>query len=75
MWGRGGLKDEMICSAVVSEKAWRKSSGQAPFTFDIVGSILATDSCENALSQVVGFLQRYGFLSQGKLTGWVTTYI
>jgi hypothetical protein len=52
-----------------------QSSEQAPFTSEIVGSILATDSCEKSLSTLCRmswvFSGRSGFLPQGKLTGWV----
>ena len=52
-----------------------QSSEQAPFTSENVGSILATELCEesvNALPKLVGFLRALsGCLPQGKLTGWV----
>ena len=52
-----------------------QSSEQAPFTSEIVGSILATDSCEKSQSTLCRkswvFSGRSGFLPQGKLTGWV----
>ena len=50
-------------------------SEQAPFTSEIVGSILATDSCEKSQSTLCRKLWVFsgcsGFLPQGKLTGWV----
>ena len=52
-----------------------QSSEQAPFNSEIVGSILATDSCEKSLSTLCRkswvFSWCSGFLPQGKLTGWV----
>jgi hypothetical protein len=52
-----------------------ESSEQAPFTSEIVGSILATDSCEKSQSTLCRkswvFSGCSGFLPQGKLTGWV----
>jgi hypothetical protein len=52
-----------------------QSSGQGPFTSEIVGSILATDSCEKSQSTLCRkswvFSGCSGFLPQGKLTGWV----
>ena len=51
------------------------ASKQAPFTSEYVGSILATDSCEKSRSTLCRkswvFSGRFGFLPQGKLTGWV----
>jgi hypothetical protein len=50
------------------------AQSQATFTSEIVGSVLATDSCEesvNALPKVVGFLRVLWFPPTGKLTGWV----
>ena len=53
-----------------------QSSEQAPFTSEIVGSILATDSCEKIQSTLCRkswvFSGCSGFLPQGKLTGWVS---
>jgi hypothetical protein len=50
--------------------ALAQSSAQAPFTSEIVGSIIAVDSCEKSLStNVLGSLRgRSSFLPQGKLT-------
>ena len=53
-----------------------QSSEQAPFTSEIVGSILATDSCEKSKSTLCRkswvFSGCSGFLPQGKsVTGWV----
>ena len=52
-----------------------QSSEQAPFTSEIVGSILATDSCEKSQSTFYRkswvFSGRSDFFPQGKLTGWV----
>jgi hypothetical protein len=52
-----------------------QSSEQAPFTSEIVGSILSTDSCEKSQSTLCRkswvFSGYSGFLPQGKLTGWV----
>jgi hypothetical protein len=52
-----------------------QSLEEAPFTSEFVGSILATDSCEKSLSTLCRrswiFSGSYGFLPQGKLTGWV----
>ena len=52
-----------------------QSSGQAPFTSEIVGSSLATDSCEESQSTLCRkswvFSGCSGFLPQEKLTGWV----
>jgi hypothetical protein len=52
-----------------------QSSEQAPFNSKFVGSILATDSCEMSQSTLCRkswvFSGSYGFLPQGKLTGWV----
>ena len=49
-----------------------QSSEQAPFTFRFVGSILATDSCEESQSTLCRNSWVFsGFLPQGKLTGWV----
>jgi hypothetical protein len=51
------------------------SSVQAPFTSEIAGLILATDSCEKSRSTLCRkswvFSCRSGFLLQEKLTGWV----
>jgi Sec7-like guanine-nucleotide exchange factor len=54
-----------------------KSSEQAPFTSEFVGSILATDSCEKSRSMLCRkswvFSGCSGFLPQGMLTcrvGW-----
>jgi hypothetical protein len=51
-----------------------QSSEQAPFTSEIVGSILATDSCEKShavmalpLLKVVGFLRVLRFPPTGKV--------
>jgi hypothetical protein len=53
-----------------------QSSEEAPFTFEIVGSILATDSYEKSLSTLYLKLWVFsvcsGFIPQlGKLAGWV----
>jgi hypothetical protein len=52
-----------------------QSSEQGPFTSEILGSILATDSCEENQSTLCRkswvFSGNSGFLPQGKLTGWV----
>jgi hypothetical protein len=52
-----------------------QSSEQAPFTSEIVGSILATDSREKSQSTLFRkswvLSGRSGFLRQGKLVGWV----
>jgi hypothetical protein len=52
-----------------------QSSEQAPFNSEIVGSILATDSCEKSRSTLCRkswvFSGASSFLTQGKLTGWV----
>ncbi len=51
---------------------------QAPFTSEIVGSILATNSGEKSLStlsKVVAFSGYSGFLPQGESTGWVVINI
>ena len=54
---------------------WSNCAEQAPFTSEIVGSILATDSCEKSQSTLCRkswvFSGCSGFLPQGKLTGWV----
>jgi hypothetical protein len=39
-----------ICGASVARASVAQSSEQAPFTSEIVSSILATDSCEKKLS-------------------------
>jgi hypothetical protein len=47
-----------------------QSSEQAPFTSEYMGSILATDSCEesvNALPKVVGFLRVLRFPPTGNV--------
>ena len=48
---------------------------KTPFTSEFVGSILAMDSCEKSQSTLCRkswvFSECSGFLSQGKLTGWV----
>jgi hypothetical protein len=59
---------------------WHNSQEQAPFTSEIVGSILATDSCMtlfwkddvNALLKVVGFLRVLRFPPTGNVdrVGW-----
>ena len=52
-----------------------QSSEQASFTSEIVGWILATDSCEKCQSTLCPkswvFSGCSGFLHQGKLIGWV----
>jgi hypothetical protein len=53
-----------------------QASEQAPFISEMVGSILATDSCEKSLSLTLYrkswvFTGCSGFLPQGKLAGWV----
>jgi hypothetical protein len=52
-----------------------QSTEQAPFTSEIVGSILATDSREKSQSTLFRkswvLSGRSGFLRQGKLVGWV----
>jgi hypothetical protein len=52
-----------------------QSTEQAPFTSEIVGSILATDSCEKSQSTFCRkswvFSECSSLLPQGKLTGWV----
>ena len=52
-----------------------RSSEEAPFTSEFVGSILATDSCEKSQSTLCRkswvFSGCSGFLPQGKLTGKV----
>jgi hypothetical protein len=45
-----------------------QSSEQAPFTSDIVASILATNSCElNALPKFVGFFRVFPFPPTGQV--------
>ena len=47
-----------------------QSSEQTPFTSEFVGSILATDSCEepvNALTKVVGYLRVLRFPPTGNV--------
>ena len=52
-----------------------QASEQAPFTSEIVGLILTTDSCEKSQSTLCQkswvFSGCSGFLLQGKLAGWV----
>jgi hypothetical protein len=52
-----------------------QSLEQAPFTSEFVGSVVATDSCEKSQSTLCRkskiFYGSSGFLTQGKLIGWV----
>jgi hypothetical protein len=64
-----------VCKIIIVViKMMAQSSGQATFTSEFVGSILATDSCKKSPSTLCrkswDFSRRSGFLPQGKLTGW-----
>ena len=65
----------LVLRGILGRTSVAQSSEQAPFTSEIMGSILATDSCERSLSLLCRksfvFSGRSGFLPQGKLTGWV----